>query len=444
MRSLLALGLGLLVLVLALACIGDSDDEATAPSPPTRASAPAPTTTPPPEPEPAATPKPGEEPFAQLTFMPIDRGVPLEQPGGYLIDMQTFQLWYLGRGGSLSPDGTALATTYCCLGDGRGIDIMELPSGAVVTVPVAGDVTTVTWAPDSKQLALISVTPSLSQPNPEKALFLVNRDGSGLRKVATIDAKRPWFDVRWLSQEAVLAVHDSLDDPAEVVHTYFRIDLSTGAVIELPSSDPPASQDPRILTGERSPDGRWVAYEDSGLYVWDAVGGSEAVMVDAQGFAGQWSYDSTRLLFVTVEDGRTAGWHVFDVRTMATVDLPEVGSWAYWLADGKVVHSGFRCGVSGPSDITTVDPALGDVEVLTHTPDATEYEGLVSPAGDRLVYFNGDAPRSLELIDFASGARQTLVVASDSAEPFHVHDGDWSPDGRYLRFGYGFAHGICD
>jgi hypothetical protein len=444
MRFFLALAINLLALVFARACSGDSNDKETATPPLASVSEHPATATPTSETQPTLTPEPTEEAFARLTLTPVDRSNPLAQTGSYLMDMRTFQLWYIGRGGSLSPDESAIATTYCCLGDGRGIDILEVPSGAVTTVPVAGDVTSAVWAPDSQQLALIAVMPAVTLPDSERALFLVNRDGSGLRKVATIDGERPWFDVRWLDEETVLAVQDSLDDPDKVVHTYFQVDISTGAIVALPSSDPPTSQDPRILTGEQSPDGRWVAYEDHGLYVWDAIGGGKAVLVDAQGYPGQWSYDATRLLFVTVEDGRQTGWHVYDVGTRVVTDFPEVGLWAYWLADGRIVHSGFRCGVGGPWDITAVDPGTGTVEVLTQTPDALEYEGLVSPEGDRLVYFNGDSPRTLEIIDFSSSARETLVTAADSSEPFHVHPGDWSSDGRYLQFGYGFAHGICD
>jgi hypothetical protein len=444
MRSLLTLNLSALVFALILGCSGDSKDKETATVPAFNTPEATHTASPTPQLRQTATPEPTEEPFERLTLVPVDRSAPLKQIGSYLMDMDTFALSYIGGGGSWSPDGSAIASTYCCLGDGRGIDILEVPSGAVTTVAVAGDVTSAVWAPDSRQLALIAVMPAVAQPDSERALFLVNRDGSGLRKVATIDVVRPWLDVRWLDQETILAVRDSVDDPDKVVHTYSQIDTSTGAVVELLSSDPPTSQDPRILTGERSPDGRWVAYEDHGLFVWNAVSGGEAVFVDAQGYVGQWSYDSTKLLFVTVEDGRTSGWHVFDVSTLKAADFPEVGLWAHWLADGRIVHSGFRCGISGPSDIASLDPATGNVEVLTQTPDAVEYEGLVSSAGGRLVYFSGDTPRTLELIDFSSGTRETLVTAADSSEPFHVHPGQWSPDGRYLEFGYGFAHGICD
>jgi hypothetical protein len=445
MRFLLALSLSVLALVFGLSCNGDSSDKETATPPTATASEPANTATPTlPQRQPTVTPEPTEEPSAKLTLVPVDRDMPLEQTGSYLMDMDTFQLWYTGRGGVLSPDGSALAADYCCLGDGRGVDILEVPSGAVTTVPVPGDLTSVVWAPDSQQLALIAVMPTVTQPDSERALYLINRDGSGLRKVATIDAERPWLDVRWLDQETILAVHDSLDDLDNMIRTYFRVDVSTGAVVELAPSDPPTPQDPRILTGERSPEGRRVAYEDHGLYVWDTVNGGEAVLVDAQGYAGQWSFDGTRLLFVTVEDGRQSGWHVFNVGTGAVTDFPEVGLWAYWLADGRIVHSGFRCGADGPWDIATVDSGTGNVEVLTRTPDAVEYEGLVSPAGDRLVYFNGDTPRTLELIVFSSGARKTLVTGSGSAEPFDVYPGAWSADGHYLQFGYGGRHGICD
>jgi hypothetical protein len=138
------------------------------------------------------------------------------------------------------------------------------------------------------------------------------------------------------------------------------------------------------------------------------------------------------------------------VASGTTIDLPEAGLWSQWLADGRIVHAGWGC-PSGPQtvppaerDVTAVDPLIGETEILSDTPDAPEFEGLVSPAGDRLAYFTGDPVRSLYLFDSRTGLTETIATGSRSGEPFHVHRGQWSLDGRYLQFTLGFAHGICD
>jgi len=41
--------------------------------------------------------------------------------------------------------------------------------------------------------------------------------------------------------------------------------------------------------------------------------------------------------------------------------------------------------------------------------------------------------------------RRTFSVKVDArGSAVHLHEGSWSPDGRYLRFRIGGDHGICD
>jgi Tol biopolymer transport system component len=293
------------------------------------------------------------------------------------------------------------------------------------------------------------ITPGVSDPASERALFLMNRDGTDLRQVATIDAERPWLDVRWVTEGTLLAVHESAG-VTPPVRTYFRIDVITGAVTEVDLSNPPSSADPRILTGQVSPDGQWVAYENEGLYLWHTTSGV-SILLDATGRAAQWSFEGRELLFAAEREGEGHPfWRLYDVTAGTTNDLPQVGLWAQWLPDGRIVHSGWRCpsepqsGITGSMDVSIFSPDSDGAETLTNTPEVSEPEGRGSPVGDSLAYFAAGDPYTLVLVDLTSGTKEAVVEAGAPGEPFHVHDGQWSPDGRYLQFTYGFAHGICD
>ncbi len=433
-----------LAIFLMLSCGGS---HSTNPTPLQQTPTPSAASTSTPQPEPTATetaaPSPTEIPYDLVMLKPVDATQPLVDIGNYLLDTRTLGVWYLGlRGGAWSPDGTAIATAACCIGSGAGVTILEIPSGAIANIP-AGDIISLGWSPDSKRIAFVA-----KNAQGEQEAFVANRDGSGLRKLggASDLSKGAAYYVHWRDAETILfGTRQGLTD-----YTYFSVDLSTGSFTALARTEPPGPDDPRILTGQASPDAQHVVYSDNGLYLWSAANG-KSMLIDQDGFSAAWSPGGTKLLFASNREGEAVPfWRLYDVAADTTVDLPQVGMWAQWLADGRIIHDGWRCptsarsGITGVPDITVFDPASGASQVMTHTPDVAEYEAGVSPDGERIAFAVGSAPESFELLDLKTGVATHIANASALYEPFHVGPSRWSPDGRYLEFAYGFAHGICD
>ncbi len=419
----------------------------------TQTPAEAPSSTPTASPSPTPTLEATQSPLRPV-FTSVDPGQPISQIGAYLYEPSTNNLWFIGSGGLWSPDSTAMARGSCCIGDGGGVSILELPSGQLRQIPIAGDSIALAWSPDSQRLAVVGASPGVTNPNSERSVYVVERDGSNVRKIDVSGVADQGYvdEVRWLDEMTVVFVQRSGNDPSKPVYTYTRVDLSTGVASRLQPADPLLRGDPRLLFGEASPDGSLVAYDDDGLYVWSSVTG-RASLVDVAGYGASWSPDGTKLLFASNREGEGVPfWRLYDVASQTTTDLPDVGLWAQWTGDGRLVHDGWRCptlgqrGISGAQDVTVTDPISGGSEVLTNTPDVAEYEARVSPSSPQLAYTVGGFPGSVELLDLTTEVTTNIVTASTAGqmEPFHVHRGSWSPDGRYLAFSYGFAHGICD
>ncbi len=305
---------------------------------------------------------------------PVDRTQPLVDAGSYLLDTQTLDLWYLGyRGGAWSPDGTAIATAACCIGSGAGVTVLEIPSGAITNIP-AGDIISFSWSPDSQRIAFVAINAQGGQEG-----FVANRDGTGLRKLASPDelSAGRGENVYWPDTNTILFAIRQGGGGQPLTYTYFRVDLATGTSSEPVPAEPPKPDDPRILTGEASPDGQLVAYEDGGVHVWSAANG-ESTLIDPDGGGAEWSPDGTELLFASRREGEAVPfWRLYNAAEATTIDLPQVGMWAQWLADGRIIHDGWRCptsatsGISGVPDVTVFDPASGASDVLTHTPDSS-------------------------------------------------------------------------
>ena len=445
--------IGLAAFSLSLACSGGSDEEPTATSHPATQT---PTAifearaTPPESTQPPA-PSPTPDPWTRPTFERVDSSQPITVPGAYLLDTETLEVWYLGRGGIWSPDGRTLASEYCCVGR-EGVTFLEVPGGSMTEVPLVGDVGGLSWSPDSTRLTFVLIRPDATAMDGERAVGVVDREGGDVHEVVvSTPTGAGWVDeVRWVSDDALVMVQRSGNDPAQPVFTYTRVDLATGDSVQLVPGEGGAD-DPLVLFGEASPDGSQVAYAVNGLHVWDREAGS-TTLIDGSGFGPIWSPDGSLLLFsvMSEEHLHLPIWRLHDVDAGTTVELEHIGLFAQWLPDGRLLHAGWWCdydpatpgGIGGFPDVTVQTIDAGEVRRLSDTPEIYETGVSASPLGDLAVFVPREPIRSLELVELESGAVQTVVRGpDDNREPFYT--GAWSSDGRYLTFSYGFAKGLC-
>jgi Tol biopolymer transport system component len=372
----------------------------------------------------------------ELTLEQLPAGMTtLADPGGYILDSLTGALYRLGAfGGIWSPDSSALAHGMCCLTAGF-VQILELPSGRSVRIDT-GDVFALGWAPDSQRLA------AYVSDGDDSHVLVLGRDGRELRRFPLRFAAS---EIRWLS-DSRFAVRANTEGRSGGSEVYYAGDLSSGLIEELFPGPDVTGGDPRILFGEPSPDGNWVAFADrEKTYVWERNSGRVVEIVDARAGA-MWSKNGAYLLLQFGREGEPFPVTVLlDVASEVVRELPEVGLIASWAAGNSIVHMGNRCGGTRPFDITVTALDGSPPRTLTDTSDIVEYEPSVAPEADMVAFVelqNTTPPRwVLHIRDIDTNVEVFRVIGEDG---LHVHEGSWSPDGRFLRFWLGGGHGICD
>jgi Tol biopolymer transport system component len=376
-----------------------------------------------------------------MSLLPVPSDQPLSQPGSYLLDVTTGELWR-GPRGVWSPDGRALAFGMCCIGNGF-MDILEIGTGRSVRVQT-GDVRDLAWSPDGQRIAYTA-----AEGGRPRAVHVVDRDGGLPRLVAE---QADITQLRWLDDDR-LAFASTLPDRE---HSYHLASLSTEVVEALEIRDPPVALDPRIVFGTPSPDGELVIFlkgpTPQASYLWQRSTGEVRKLSDNR-LAVNWSPEGQRLLTAFApEEGPLPLFGVIDLASGLEMELPDVGLWAQWLPDGeRIVHGGFRClpggASSGPRDVFAINYDGTGARNLTNTPDVPEYEVNASPQGALVAFveLSGQASGSTEwrlnVMDVDRGEVQ-LVIRAPGVD-LHVHGQAWSADGRYLRFHAAGGHGIC-
>lgn len=371
--------------------------------------------------------------------MPLDP--PPKESGIYLFDTTAGQLYLLsGLEGGLtewSPDGTAVLQANCCAPNGT-IDIVEMSSGQAVRVP-AGDPWLAVWSPDSRRIAYVSADANGNSVG----AFVVNRDGSGVRRVSR---EADLTALRWLNSGSIVY---SAGTPPNERHYIVNLQASDPPM-ELPRNARPAALDPRVVFGSASANGEWVAYGESNVsVVWNRQT-SEAREVAPAPARMAWSPKGSRLFLQYPEGQQTRTDEVVDLDAGIHYVLSEVGLGGAWAADGLHMYFlGFHCepegGSSGPQELFRRLFDGSEVSDVSMAPGELEYEFAPSPADGRVAYVSRvrtASPPSWKLrirdIDLA-----TTTELSFGEDP-HIHGDAWSADGRYLRFWLGGSHGICD
>jgi Tol biopolymer transport system component len=143
------------------------------------------------------------------------------------------------------------------------IAVMDADGRHVRTVvrsrPFAADFSAPQWSPDGKRLVFERHNASRSEPQDGRALFVVNVDGSGLRRIT------PWR----------LAAGDHPDWSADGARIVFRTepngDDGPGGNVYTVRPDGSGlkqlthvSQDAQVLSSSFSPDGKWIAFGKTG------------------------------------------------------------------------------------------------------------------------------------------------------------------------------------
>jgi Tol biopolymer transport system component len=208
-----------------------------------------------------------------------------------------------------------------------------------------------------------------------------------------------------------------------------------------PGSSEPATTDVgRIMFG-RAPGGEVVEAEEIDLWVTNADGSGERLLV-AGANPGRWSPDGSEVSIFCCDDGGAA--HLLnpdtgEVRRLEQAD-PALDSYcgAAWSPDGERL-SCEAYGVDDPSlnGIYSVRASDGgDLTRITSNPDGEDTPGEYSPDGTRLVFvrFEDETPVGY-FVTNVDGTGEPRQLTPDGMVVDDSHfGGSWSPSGDDILF----------
>jgi Tol biopolymer transport system component len=274
-----------------------------------------------------------------------------------------------------SPDGTHIAYTGYERGDAGdyaiyvsnadGSDVTDLTS--TYLDPAENNQGGPVWSPDSRQIAFWNDS---NDPSAQ-GVYLMNADGTGIRKIA--DGGSP----AWSPDGGSIAFAAAAEDGNDIYSV--SIDGSrltrlthTSAVEAFPTWSPDGSQIAYI---------EYTASEQ--LWVMDADGAHRHAVTDIPndgmgGFSPDWSPDGTTIAF-EIFDGRS--WDIYTVHPDGTgmrplADSPGDEIQPVWSPDGSLIaYMESPQGSDGAGDNT------GTYDVYTSRPNGTEVTRVTMDAG---------------------------------------------------------------
>jgi Tol biopolymer transport system component len=196
-----------------------------------------------------------------------------------------------------------------------------------------------------------------------------------------------------------------------------------------------------------SPDGKWIAYVDSGIWITDPRG-KERIQLTSSGHAPSWSPDGKKLAYA---DG---GIWVMELENRQSRRLTDEGHNPCWSADGRrIIYAAagiWAVGVNGeaPERLMAegIDPDCSPVDdrilVEIFNPDRLEFDiWLVHPPQKpKLLAANAESPAwsadGKYLLYCSTGI--WIAEASGKAQRLTVygHQPAWSPDGSKILLSF--------
>lgn len=371
------------------------------------------------------TPVPADPP------VPIAPGLPLQDAGSYVVELETRQIWRIAQGSAgmaLAPAGPhALRYSYA-----GGLDVVDLAAGTAQRL-YAGGVSWAEWSPDGSRIAFTPRREGGGSSSATEGLYVVDRDGENLRRLA---GQATGWRAGWSP------TGEYLTWPGRQGKTYLL---------------PVAGGEPRELAGLAAwaPDGSTLALGSAaGVELLDLPPDRPRRLsrLPVDGII-RWSPDGRWLLTgeyvaATTGPGGERRPRLPRSRLFSVIDLQLREPWALpltiafdapaWSPAGDQLAF-VTDGCTGPGwDLWLVAPDRSHWRQLTRTPGEIEYNPTWSPDGRWLVYGTG---QGLTLVDVDSG-REEQLVAWAGVGP--LLPGTWQAGGRYLAFSIAPGRGVCD
>jgi Tol biopolymer transport system component/DNA-binding CsgD family transcriptional regulator len=362
---------------------------------------------------------------------PLENTV-VSEDGPYIFDVESGQLHRFrggfGLGEAWSPDSTALLNT-----SPLGIDVIDVGTGEGTRI-LSGDVVAASWSADSFQIVF---TRRSDGPSITNGLFVVNRDGTGLKQIS--DVEGPGGMV-WSPRGDRIAYWIAFKGR-------YLIDPQTGAISELSPTHPST-----IEQFAWSPEGDSIALiMEAGLELHDVDSGAVEILADGPAEPPlMWSPDGEKIAFRYGEpyenqEGELRALHVVE---LDSDDPPRRVALAFsssWSPDStSIAHLGGGC-ADGDWDFYVTEVTTGSTTRLTDSTDLAKEGGVWSPNGSYVAF---STSTEVILLDAGSGSATSVALLEGWPDSGHMHvwqppNSSWSPDGRYLLFGGSGGHGIC-
>ncbi len=182
----------------------------------------------------------------------------------YVVDPETGEATQLLSGpgsqqdAEVSPDGRRVVYESGAPGVPPQIFVLEAGGAERKLTQMKRGASDPTWSPDGTQIAFAGTRPGDGDPRPDADIFVMNADGSRIRRLA--GTPRPDGNPDWSPDGSLIAFHEhhvhDLWQPAGFV---WVASVSTRALTRVTGGRDWSAGDPAW-----SPDGRWIAYSGFG------------------------------------------------------------------------------------------------------------------------------------------------------------------------------------